>query len=144
MDPAHPNALQPRKRTYHTLVPGLALKAGKPWLVFGTMGAEGQPQTHVQVLNNIVLHGMDIQRAIAAPRWLSGRFFVGDDPGMLTLEDGMPAGTAEHLSRLGHHVRTTSRWDEVMGHCQAIRVDDAERVLEGGADPRGDGLALGF
>jgi len=144
MDPAHPNALRPRKRTYHTLVPGLALRAGKPWLVFGTMGAEGQPQTQVQVLNNIVGHGMNVQRAIAAPRWLGGRFFVGDDPGTLTLEEGMPAGTAKALSRLGHDVRMIRRWDEVMGHAQAIRVDDAEGVLEGGADPRGDGLALGY
>src|SRR5439155_4553033 len=53
LDPSHANVLRPRKRTYHTLMPAMALDHGKPWLVFGSMGADGQPQTQVQVLTNI-------------------------------------------------------------------------------------------
>lgn len=142
LDPAHANALGPRKRTYHTLMPAFALRDGQPYLVFGTMGADGQPQTQVQVLSAIVDHDLDPQAAIDAPRWLAGRSFVGEAEDTLALEARFPAHVDERLRAFGHLVQRVEPWSELMGHAQAIRI--SADGLEGGADPRGDGLALGY
>lgn len=142
LDPAHVNALAPRKRTYHTLMPAMALRRGRPWLVFGTMGADGQPQTQVQVLTAIVAHGLDVQDALDAPRWLAGRSFVGGSDETLALESRFPAAIDEPLRARGHLVRRVEPWSELMGHAHAIRIGDGG--LEGGADRRSDGLASGY
>lgn len=142
LDPEHANALAPRKRTYHTLMPAMALRSGRPWLVFGTMGADGQPQTQAQVLTALVDGGQGLQAALDAPRWLSGRFLLGDPDDTLALEGRFPSATIEGLRALGHVARTVEPWSEVMGHAQAIRVlDDG---FAGAADERGDGLAAGI
>src|SRR5207237_7825132 len=70
LDPADANVIAPRKRTMHTLMPAMALRDGRPWLVFGTMGGDGQAQTHLQLLVRIVDDREDIQRAVEAPRWV--------------------------------------------------------------------------
>ncbi len=142
LDPSDANVIAPRKRTYHTLMPAMALRDGRPWLVFGTMGADGQPQTQVQLLTAIVDHDLDVQEAIDAPRWLAGRSFVSESDDALALEARFPAAIDEQLRTMGHTVRREEDWSELMGHAQAIRISDAG--LEGGADPRGDGLALGY
>jgi gamma-glutamyltranspeptidase/glutathione hydrolase len=144
LDPRHANRLEPGKRTFHTLIPGLALRDGKPWLVFGTMGADGQPQTHVQLLSNVLDHGMEVQAAIEAPRWRSGRFFVDERQQSLFIERGIATDTAARLKQMGHQIRWVQQWDESMGHAQAIMIDHEAGVLHGGADPRGDGVAIGF
>jgi gamma-glutamyltranspeptidase/glutathione hydrolase len=144
LDPQHANRLEPGKRTFHTLMPALALRDGHPWLAFGTMGADGQPQTQVQVLINIIDHHMDVQAAIEAPRWRSGRFFVDEPQQYLFLESGVAATTGEQLDKMGHRVQWLPRWDESVGHAQAIMIDQQAGVLHGGADPRGDGSAIGF
>jgi gamma-glutamyltranspeptidase/glutathione hydrolase len=142
MHPQELNALAPRKRTYHTLMPAMSLRAGRPWLVFGTMGADGQPQTQVQVVTGIIDYGLDVQAAIDAPRWLAGRALVSDADDALTLEARFPPELDRLLSARGHVVHRTESWSELMGHAQAIRI--AEAGLEGGADRRGDGSALGY
>jgi hypothetical protein len=73
LDPAHPNALAPGKRPFHTLTPFMYLRDGRPLLVAGTMGGEGQPQTLVAVATRVVDLGLDVQSAVEAPRWVYGR-----------------------------------------------------------------------
>ena len=73
LDPAHVNCLQPRKRTFHTLNPAMLFKEGKPYLVYGTMGGEGQPQTQAALITRLIDYGYSVQAAIEAPRWLYGR-----------------------------------------------------------------------
>ena len=73
LEPGHPNELGGRKRPLHTLSPAMLLRDGTPELVYGTMGGDGQPQTHVQLLHAIFERGMDVQQAIDAPRWVYGR-----------------------------------------------------------------------
>lgn len=141
LDPSHPNALAPGKRTYHTLMPAMALRENRPWLVFGTMGADGQPQTQAQVLTSIIDSGIDVQWAIDRPRWLLGRFLLGDPEETLAIEAGFPRQTIEGLRKLDHAVRVVPTRSEVMGHAQAIRITD--EGFRGAADPRSDGLAAG-
>ncbi|HLI07334.1 MAG TPA: gamma-glutamyltransferase [Ktedonobacteraceae bacterium] len=163
LDPRHVNYLQPGKRTMHTLTAAMVLRSGTPYLVLGAMGGDGQPQTHVQLLTNIIDFGLDVQQAITAPRWRSGRFETQtsrtsevagqrtlDDQyervvsEMVTLERRFPTGTALALDLLGHYVSVDGPWEDRMGHAQAIAINPQTHVFEGAADPRCDGLALGW
>lgn len=143
LEEEHANRLEPGKRPFHTLIPALAFRDGAPWLAFGTMGGNGQPQTHAALLTRILDFGYDVQRAIDAPRWVSGRTLWREDE-RLHLEARIPGSVVRELARRGHDVRVGSAWDEDMGHAQAIRIHPGRGALEGGADPRGDGVALGF
>ena len=71
LDPAHPNVLEPGKRTLHTLLPGMLFRAGeaRPWIVAGSMGGDAQPQIHAQFVSAVVDGGVDVRTAVAAPRW---------------------------------------------------------------------------
>ncbi|MDI3389556.1 gamma-glutamyltransferase [Streptomyces sp. B-S-A8] len=141
LDDEHPNRLEPGKRTFHTLMPGMLFRDGQPYLVYGTMGGEGQPQTSTALVTRIVDFGCDVQTAIDAPRWLYGRTW-GEARRDLRMESRFSAATLDTLGNLGHPVRQAGAWDDTMGHAQAIRITDG--VLAGGADPRGEGLALGW
>ncbi len=141
LDPDHPNALAPGKRTFHTLIPAMLLKDGKPALVFGTMGGEGQPQTHAMLMTRILDFGMDAQAAISAPRFLLGRTW-GAESQALMLEGRFPRDVARALQAMGHPIAVAGAWEEAMGHAQAIRIQP-DGSYEGGADPRGDGAAVG-
>ncbi|WP_396134772.1 gamma-glutamyltransferase [Cellulomonas sp. ATA003] len=143
LDDAHPNRLEPGKRSFHTLIPGMLLEDGEPDLVYGTMGGEGQPQTHAALVTRLVDFGYDVQQAIEAPRWLMGRTW-GTKSLDLSLEGRVPDGVIRELERRGQPVKVLADWDDNMGHAQAIRIDRTSGYLEGGADPRGDGLALGY
>ncbi|MEW5746800.1 MAG: gamma-glutamyltransferase [Nitrospirota bacterium] len=142
LDPDHPNALAPRKRTFHTIIPAMALKDGKPALLFGTMGGEGQPQTQTAMLTRMADFGFNVQEAIEAPRWLYGRTW-GESSRSLKLEGRIPDGIVTELKRRGHDVQMMEDWSQKMGHAQAIWIDREQGVLHGGADPRGEGLAIG-
>ncbi len=143
LDPAHPNRLEPGKRTFHTLIPAMLFKDGQPILVYGTMGGEGQPQTQAAVVTRVLDFGYDVQRAVEAPRWLYGRTW-GDPTLALSLEDGIPAEVGEALSRMGHDVRRVPAWSDTMGHAQAIQIDRERGVYWAAADPRSDGAAAGW
>jgi gamma-glutamyltranspeptidase/glutathione hydrolase len=143
LDPAHPNRLEPGKRTFHTLIPAMLLDDGEPALVYGTMGGEGQPQTQAALVTRILDFGYDVQRAVEAPRWLYGRTW-GDPSAALSLEEGIAPEVGEQLRGMGHDVRWVPRWSDVMGHAQAIQLDRRRGVLWAAADPRGDGAAGGW
>lgn len=143
LDPAHPNALAPGKRTFHTIIPAMMLENGAPVLAYGSMGGEGQPQTQAAMLTRLVDFGYDVQQAIEAPRWLSGRTW-GTQSLDLWLEGRIPDGVGRELKLRGQPVKWLGEWDGTFGHAQAIRFDPATGLYEGGADPRGDGAAVGY
>jgi gamma-glutamyltranspeptidase/glutathione hydrolase len=139
LDREHPNVVAPGKRPVHTLMASMALKNGRPWLVFGTMGGEGQPQTSVQVLMR-VLAGASPADAVAAPRVLSGQIFPDDASDQLHIEEDFGAEVITELRRLGHDVKAVPPHDEMMGHAHAILIDGGR--IEAGADPRSDGAGI--
>jgi gamma-glutamyltranspeptidase len=143
LDPSHPDRLEPGKRPFHTLVASMVLGAESlPELIFGTMGGEGQPQTQVALVTRVFDHGLDVQAAVDAPRWLYGRTW-GDEHRGLRIESRFGANTVRDLAARGHeNVGMTEPWSELMGHAQAIHV--LSQRLEAAADPRGDGAALGW
>lgn len=141
LDPAHPNALAPRKRTAHTLIPSMYLVDGRPRLVYGTMGGEGQPQTQSALVTRMLDRGLDPQAAVEAPRWLYGRTW-GEPFTGLRLEGRFDVGMADSLRDRGHDVMLVDDWSDLMGHAHAIRLD--ADGLVGGSDPRADGAALGW
>ena len=143
LDPEHHNRLEPDKRTFHTLMPGLVLhEDGEPYAAIGTMGGEGQPQTQTAMLTRLVDFGYDVQQSIEAPRWLMGRTW-GAESQDLWLEGRIPDPVIRELERRGQPVRMLTDWNDNVGHAQAIRIHP-DGFLEGGADPRGDGAALGY
>lgn len=143
LDPEHHNRLDPGKLTFHTLIPGMVLREdGTPYAAMGTMGGEGQPQTQVAMLTRLVDFGYDVQQAIEAPRWLMGHTW-GEESQELWLEGRFPDPVVRELERRGQPVRMLPAWDANVGHAHAIRLDP-NGFLEGGADPRGDGAALGY
>jgi gamma-glutamyltranspeptidase/glutathione hydrolase len=137
LDPTHINVIAPRKRTLHTLIPALAFRGGRPWLVFGTMGGDGQAQTHVQLLARIVDDSLDPQAAIDAPRW-----FVSPQDWSVVAESRFSAGMLEGLRARGHHVERASAFDSLLGHAHAIQITGEGYVA--GTDPRTEGAALGL
>ena len=144
LDPEHPNRLEPGKRPLHTLIASLAFRDGRLWQVMGCMGADGQPQIHLQVYTAMIDFGLDIQRAVEAPRWLAGRFAIGDARDLLNLEGRFADATVAELARRGHVVNRWEAWNELAGHAHGITLDPASGVLVGGADPRSDGAAIGY
>jgi len=142
LDPEAANRLEPGKRTLHTLIPSLAMRGGKPAVIFGSMGGDGQPQTHLQVYSALARFGMDIQAAIETPRWLDGASGLGA-PEVLNLESRFPSETAEALAARGHNVHIAGAWDSMMGHAHGITIHQQTGVMQGGADPRADSLAAG-
>lgn len=142
LNPDHVNCLQPHKRTFHTLMPALACRDGQPSILYGTQGGEGQPQTQTAILTRMIDYGMDPQQAINEPRWVWGRTW-GENTSDLKIENRVDLRTIELLKNAGHTVNVVTDFDGVMGHAQAIRIDD-QGFLSGGVDPRGDGAAIGW
>ncbi len=140
LDPAHPNRLAPGKRTAHTLIPSMYLVGGRPRLVYGTMGGEGQPQTQAALVTRIVDRGLGPQAAVEAPRWLHGRTW-GEPSKALRLEARFDADTVASLRERGHDVRVVEAWSDLMGHAHVLCIDAGG--IAGGSDPRADGAALG-
>ena len=152
LDPAHPNAYEPNKRPFQTIIPAFVKKDGKPWMTLGLMGGGMQPQGHVQVLINLVDYGMNLQEAGDAARLnhdggrqptepLTGP--SADPLGTLFVEPGIPAATVERLRAMGHTVEVID--DGIMfGGYQAIARDPETGVLTGATEMRKDGQASGY
>jgi len=130
----HPNLLAPGKRPFHTLVPAMVLKDNRPWLSFGVMGGDMQPQGHVQVLLNLIDFGMNVQEAGEAAR------FRHSAAG-LALESAISAEARAGLEARGHSVITSIG---AFGGFQGILFDLKSGVMMGGSDPRKDGQAVGY
>ncbi len=144
LDPAHPNRLEPGKIPLHTLIASLAFKGDALWQVLGCMGADGQPQIHLQAYTAMIDFGLDIQQALESPRWLAGRFVIGDPRDLLNMEARFPAATLGELERRGHRVHRWPAWEELAGHAHGITIDPSTGARLGGSDPRSDGAAIGY
>jgi gamma-glutamyltranspeptidase/glutathione hydrolase len=142
LDPTHPNVLQPGKIPLHTLIASIGKRDGGLWSVFGCMGADGQPQIHLQATTAMIDHGLAIQQAVEMPRFLSGRFALGESRDTLHIEARFPGATIDELERRGHFVDRWGDWNELAGHAHGIVVDPKTGELAGGTDPRSDGAAL--
>ncbi len=143
----HPNAFEPGKRPFHTIIPAFATRDGKPWLSFGLMGGGMQPQGHVQIITNLVDFGMNLQEAGDAPRIQhdgstepAGQATVMSDGGEVDLETGFDYRTVRGLMNRGHSVRFSHG---PYGGYQAIMVNP-EGGWIGASESRKDGQAAGY
>ncbi|HUF27078.1 MAG TPA: gamma-glutamyltransferase [Gemmatimonadaceae bacterium] len=138
LDATHPNVVAPRKRPYHTLSPSMALRAdGSLHAVLGTPGGDGQPQTVLQVLNNILLFGMTPQQAVEAPRWRSS------GTNRVAVEPGIADSVRAALVAAGHDARTAPAGAE-FGGAQIILVHPESRMRMTGADPRREAYGIAW
>jgi gamma-glutamyltranspeptidase/glutathione hydrolase len=146
LKPGQPNTLAGGKRPFHTIIPAFATRDGKPWLAFGLMGGDMQPQGHVQILVNVIDFGMDLQEAGDAARY----YHTGSSEptgtlmttgGELALESGVPAEVRRELVKMGHHVEDRVG---IFGGYQAVARDPATGVLSGATESRKDGCAMGY
>jgi gamma-glutamyltranspeptidase/glutathione hydrolase len=144
LDRKHPNRLEPGKIPLHTLIASMAKRDGKLWSVLGCMGADGQPQIQMQLYSAMIDFGLDIQEAIEMPRFLSGRFALGEARDTLHIESRFPEATIDALARRGHIVDRWDAWNEMAGHAHGITIDPRNGMLSGGSDPRSDGAAIGY
>jgi gamma-glutamyltranspeptidase/glutathione hydrolase len=147
LDPAHVNALAPRKRTMHTLAPGMLFAGGRPWVVHGAMGGEVQPQVFAQVVSALVDGGVDVATAVGAPRWAADVVEHHGPPSLTRLESRFPPEVPVGLRARGHDVEMVGPFDSGMGHAHAIELvrdpdapDDPDRLTFAAAtDPRCEG-----
>lgn len=137
LDPAHPNALAPRKRPLHTIIPGFMAR-GQVRLAFGIMGGWNQAQAHAQFVANVVDFGLNLQAALEAPRFTK-LTFEGRD---VDLEARVPEPVRAALAARGHAVRTLPAFADAVGGGQAVMRDFARGINYGASDPRKDGAAV--
>jgi gamma-glutamyltranspeptidase / glutathione hydrolase len=136
LDGTHPNALAPRKRPLHTIIPAFMQK-GDTRIGFGIMGGFNQAQAHAQFVANIVDYGFDIQQALEAGRFTKTTF-AGTD---VKVEALVPESVRDELRALGHDVTTVPPRTNVFGHGQAV-MSDGSGVHFGASEPRHDGAAI--
>jgi gamma-glutamyltranspeptidase/glutathione hydrolase len=142
----HANVYAPGKRPFHTIIPGFITKNGKPWISFGVMGGDMQPQGHVQIIINLIDFNMNLQEAGDAPRMHhvgssepTGQ--VMTDGGTLLLESGFRTEVIQKLMSMGHKIQ----WDlGGYGGYQAIMRDEKNGVYYGASESRKDGEAAGY
>jgi gamma-glutamyltranspeptidase/glutathione hydrolase len=146
LDNGHANVYAPGKRPFHTIIPGFITKNGKPWISFGVMGGDMQPQGHAQVIINLIDFKMNLQEAGDAPRMYhsgssepTGQQMT--DGGILYLENGFRWEVIQRLLSMGHRVE----WNlGGYGGYQAIMWDDKNKVWYGASESRKDGQAAGY
>lgn len=147
----HPNAYAPGKRPFQTIIPGFATRGGRPWLSFGVMGGDMQPQGQTQVILNRVDYGLDAQAAGDSPRWHhegSSEAMGEDDKsiggtGLLRLETGVPDRTKLALAQMGWRLGPS---DGGFGRysCVERRESGGQRVYGAASDVRADGIGLAY
>lgn len=142
LDPAHINTLEPGKKPFHTLNAALAQFDDGRFMVYGTMGGDGQPQTQATIFNRVRHFNDHPQLAISRPRWLLGRTW-GNASDTLKLESRWSPDVVTQLRAWGHEVETIGAWDEAVGHAGML-IRHANGVLEGGFDPRSNGAVAAF
>jgi gamma-glutamyltranspeptidase/glutathione hydrolase len=149
--PAHPNLYAPGKRPFQTIIPGFATRDGAPWMSFGVMGGDMQPQGQAQIIINRVDYGLDLQAAGDSPRWRheGSSQSMGEDPpglgplGAVRLENGVPEATREALIAMGWPMAAS---DGTLGRYHAIEyaAKGADRIWSAASEMRADGLALAY
>ncbi|HEV2176655.1 MAG TPA: gamma-glutamyltransferase [Terriglobia bacterium] len=137
LDPQHPDALAPRKRPFHTIIPAF-MEKGNLHMGFGIMGGSNQAQAHAQFVSDVVDHGMNIQAALEAPRFTKPTRSGCD----VMIEDRVPAEVRQALTKLGHVLDVRGDFSAVVGGGQAVLHDSATGVNYGASDPRKDGAAI--
>jgi gamma-glutamyltranspeptidase / glutathione hydrolase len=146
LEEGHPNMIEGGKRTMHTLNCFAIARDGEMIVVGGTPGGDQQPQWNMQMITNLIDYGMDVQQAVEAPRWQS---FPGTDPINLhnpfevRIESRVPEDVLDGLRQRGHTVRVVGP-NGAGGAAYLIARDPETGVLQGGSDPRSEGLALGI
>jgi gamma-glutamyltranspeptidase/glutathione hydrolase len=146
LDESHANRLEPHKRPFHTIIPAMVTKDGKPWFCFGVMGGDMQPQGHVQVLVNLIDFGMNVQAAGDAARVqhfgsATPTGLPAEGSGSVTVESGISDDVVAALRSKGHQV---VRAKGGYGGYQGILIDWSQGVLHGATEPRKDGVAAGY
>ncbi len=147
LDDKHLNRLEPHKRPFHTIIPAMVTKDGKPWFCFGVMGGDMQPQGHVQVLVNMIDFGMNVQEAGDAARIRhTGSQTPTGQPmdrrgGAVMVESSIPREAIRALQRRGHRIVHSVG---ALGGYQGIWLDWKHSTLHGGSEPRKDGAAVGY
>jgi gamma-glutamyltranspeptidase / glutathione hydrolase len=137
MDPSSPNALAPRKRPFHTIIPGF-MERGDEHIGFGIMGGMNQPLAHAQFVSNVVDYGMNIQAAMEEPR-----FTVHPELGChIVIESRVGQASLDALTAKGHLLEVRKEYTTRMGRGQAVRFDSKTGVKYGASDPRADGAAV--
>lgn len=149
LDPDHPNVYEPGKRPFHTIIPGFAMKDGKPWFSFGNMGGAYQPVGHLSILTNVIDFGMNIQEAGDALRWMHNGSTEPVDEldetaggrGTVHVESAIGYDVVRALRSRGHTVRIG---ESFFGRYQGILRDHDHNVWIGASESRVDGQAAGF
>ncbi|HET8735981.1 MAG TPA: gamma-glutamyltransferase [Pricia sp.] len=146
LEPGQANTYEPGKRPFHTIIPAFITKDGRPWVSFGVMGGDFQPQGHTQIVMNLIDFGMNLQEAGDAPRWdhTGGAGPTGEtteDRGQIRVESGIPYETVRGLMGKGHDVGFTRG---AYGGYQAILWDAKNQVYHGASESRKDGQAAGY
>jgi gamma-glutamyltranspeptidase/glutathione hydrolase len=136
LDESHPNALAPRKRPLHTIIPGF-MEKGDVKIGFGIMGGFNQAQAHAQFVSNVVDHGLDIQHALEAARFTK-KTFDGRD---VEIEALVPESVRDELTRRGHELQVQPARTGAFGSGQAV-MSDGTGVHYGASEPRHDGAAI--
>ena len=137
LDPSSPNALAPRKRPFHTIIPAF-MERGDEHIGFGIMGGANQPLAHAQFVSNIADYGMNIQEAIE-----NARFTVSPQRGCnIVIESRVPADVRQKLSAMGHQLDVRNAYSTAMGRGQAVLHDSKTKVNYGASDARADGAAV--
>jgi gamma-glutamyltranspeptidase/glutathione hydrolase len=148
LDPDNPNAIAPHKRPRTTPCTFIVLKNGQPFMTLGTPGGDSQPQSNLQVFNNLVDFGLNVQEAVEAPRFCSYSFPRSPwphrtYPNRLEVEGRIAQGTLDALRDLGHQVDAIGPWGVRNGFA-LILVNPETGVYHGGADPRKESVVLGW
>ncbi len=140
LEPGHINRLEGGKRTLHTLMPGMVLKDGSPWLVHGTMGGNPQAQINAQLLTSVIDDGFDASAAVSVPRWTLGPIEPDDPANTVNLEPGLDE-EIDPLTSRGWAARLVEHRD-AFGHSHMIEINDGQ--LRGAADLRAESLAAAW
>lgn len=137
LDPNHPNALAPRKRPFHTIIPAF-MEKDDVHIGFGIMGGLNQTPAHAQFVSNVVDHGMSIQSALEAPRFTKLKFGGCD----VVIENRVPKEVRDALTSKGHELTVAGDFSNQVGGGQAVMHNSATGVNYGASDPRKDGAAV--
>jgi gamma-glutamyltranspeptidase / glutathione hydrolase len=137
LDPGHPNALQPRKRPFHTIIPAF-MEQGDVHIGFGIMGGPNQPLAHAQFVSNLVDYGMNIQAAVEAPRFTVSDNTLSCD---IVIESRIKPEVLQALRDKGHNLIMQKEYSVAMGRGQAVMHNSKSGMNSGASDPRADGVA---